>query len=205
MKNIKKLINAIIGRSHIEDRLIKSKSPFLLHVSDTPSQFYPELNRIIKLINPEFIIHTGDLADDIKTEFSPSLNKKYQYEVGKLLEILNASKTKNIHLAMGNHDDFDFISQNKGKLKIYDSLGEVDINGNKILFSHFSDLIKEKEADIFMFGHSLEVGTEITESGIYLNGITAMHIINLETLDIHFLKYPFGTDPARMNYNKIRI
>ena len=38
----------------------------LLHVSDTPSVFYPDLARLLVAVRPRFVVHTGDLADEIK-------------------------------------------------------------------------------------------------------------------------------------------
>ena len=38
----------------------------LLHVSDTPSVFYPDLARLLAAVRPRFVVHTGDLADEVK-------------------------------------------------------------------------------------------------------------------------------------------
>lgn len=205
MANFNKFFNAILGRSHIDSSLIQSNSPILLHISDTPSQFYPELNRIIKLLDPKYIVHTGDLADNLKTEISPSLFVQYQHEVKKLLSMLNSSNTDNIHLTMGNHDDYDFVDKHSGKLQIHDAVGELYINEAKFVFSHYSDYLKQKDADVYLFGHNPEAKTQVTDSGIYLNGINSINIINLDTLDVGFLKYPYGTDPARTKHRRIKI
>lgn len=205
MMKFNKFINAIRGRVHLDNSLNKDNSPILLHISDTPSGFYPELARIIKLIQPDYIIHTGDLADNIKTEFSPSLLTKYKYEVDKLLKILNSSSTENIYITIGNHDDYNFLDQNKGKLKIYNELGEISIKDRKYIFSHYWEYLKREEADIFLFGHDIEKETMITDSGIYLNGILSINIVNLDTLEVKTIKYPIGTNSARLKQHMIRI
>lgn len=205
MMKFNKFINAIRGRVDLHDSLNKDSSPILLHISDTPSGFYPELARIIKLIQPDYIIHTGDLADNIKAEFSPSLLTKYKYEVAKLLKILNSSSTENIYVTIGNHDDYDFLEENKGKIKVYNELGELNIRDTKYIFSHYWKYLKKKEADIFLFGHNIEKETMITDSGIYLNGILSINIVNLDTLEVKTIKYPIGTNSARLKQNMIRI
>lgn len=205
MLNLNKFIDEIIGRVALDNSLTSNNSNLLLHISDTPSQFYPELKRIIKLIVPKYIVHTGDLADNIKTELSPSLLTKYKYEAKKILNILNSANTENIYIATGNHDDYNFIDENKGKIKVYTKIGEININNTKFAFSHYWDYLKEEKADIYLFGHDIEPKASITESGIYLNGVISINVINLDTLEIKSIKYPFGTDSARMNRNRIGL
>jgi hypothetical protein len=40
----------------------------MLHVSDTPFAFYRCLERIIDILLPPCILHTGDFVDEIKLE-----------------------------------------------------------------------------------------------------------------------------------------
>ncbi|MDY0234823.1 MAG: metallophosphoesterase [Gudongella sp.] len=205
MQKFNKLFDSLRGRIDINNSLVLNKNPLLLHISDTPSQFYPELKRIIKLINPQYIIHTGDLADNIKCEFKPSLLTKYKHEVKKLLKILNSSNTENIYLTLGNHDDYDFINKNKGRMKLYENVGEISINSLKLLFSHYPDYIKTTPADIYLFGHDIVPQSVFSDLYISLNGVNSINIINLETLEITCLNYPLGTNEARLNKNKIGI
>lgn len=205
MLDFNKLIDKIIGRVDIDNFIAPNNSNILLHISDTPSQFYPELKRIIKLVDPQYIVHTGDLADNIKTELSPSLMTKYKYEVKKLLDILNSANTDNIYITVGNHDDYDFLDENKGKLEIYSKMGQININNTKFAFSHYWDYLKEHNSDIYLFGHDINPETVITESGIYLNGVISINVINLDTMEVSSIKYPFGTDSARTNRNRIKL
>lgn len=206
MPSLIKAINMLRGKVDICESLIINKSPLLLHISDTPSQFYPELKRIIKVLKPKYIIHTGDLADNIKCELRPSLLVKYRHEVKKLLKILKESDAEKIYLALGNHDDFDFIKAHKGRLDICKDVCELSFdNINKLLFSHYPDGMKKNESDIYLFGHDIEPESSVSDSYISLNGINSINIINLDTLEIHFIAYPMGTDDARLNKNKIGI
>jgi hypothetical protein len=38
----------------------------ILHISDTPSTMFPYLRRAIRRLRPAWVVHTGDLVDDIK-------------------------------------------------------------------------------------------------------------------------------------------
>ena len=205
MLNLKKIIDVIAGKTHINNSWLTDDSPLMLHISDTPSQFYSELKRIIDIIKPQYIVHTGDLADDIKIELSPSLLTKYKHESKKLLKILDSSNAEDIYISLGNHDDYSFVNDNKGRIKIYTETGELNINRNKFIFSHYYNYLKDLDADVYLFGHNIEYNNSITDLGIYLNGIISINIINLDTLEVKCIKYPFGTDSARMKQNRIRI
>ena len=205
MLNLKKIVNIVTGKTYIDNSLFEDDSPLMLHISDTPSQFYPELSRIIAIIKPMYIVHTGDLADDIKIELSPSLLTKYRYESKKLLKILNSSTAKEVYISLGNHDDYDFINENKGRINVYSKVGVLNINKDKFAFSHYYSCLDNIKADVYLFGHNIKFKNSITDFGIYLNGILSINIINLVTLEIKCMKYPFGTDSARMKQNRIRI
>ena len=43
----------------------------ILHISDTPSTMFPYLRRAIRRLRPAWVVHTGDLVDDIKLENRP--------------------------------------------------------------------------------------------------------------------------------------
>ena len=48
------------------DFLESIKGPFILHISDTPTSYYANIERLLKQIRPTLLIHTGDLADEYK-------------------------------------------------------------------------------------------------------------------------------------------
>lgn len=75
----------------------------LLHISDTPSGIYGYLSRLLKRVNPSVVVHTGDLADDIKLELYPGEREHYRATVKKLLNILQAPHRK-VVLSLGNQD-----------------------------------------------------------------------------------------------------
>ena len=53
------------------------KGPVLLHISDTPSEIYPYIFKIIDILKPQYIFHTGDLADNVKLEINKDRIKGY--------------------------------------------------------------------------------------------------------------------------------
>lgn len=105
MNNIKQFFYYMIGRvpADLHEKELKGKK--LLHISDTPSSFYGELARIIDILKPDYIVHTGDLVDDIKLELFPGSLPRYEREVNRLIKLLEQSSAERLYLALGNHDD----------------------------------------------------------------------------------------------------
>ena len=58
---------SLFNYPHISEKLLNDiKGPILLHISDTPDDIYNYIFRLINILKPQFVIHTGDLADNIK-------------------------------------------------------------------------------------------------------------------------------------------
>lgn len=203
MHILKEIIHGILGRSRLDLATIHSDHHRLLHISDTPSQFYSELGRIINKLKPEYIIHTGDLADNIKIGNYRSAMQKYRYEAKKLLRIMQNSKAKMVLLSLGNHDDLDFISSHSKGLQVFDKPGIIELEGRKIAFSHYGSELENIQADIRLFGHDLEQINKIESSTLDLNGVISINLVDLVTLEVERINYPVGTDDARLNRKKI--
>jgi predicted MPP superfamily phosphohydrolase len=203
MSILKEIIHAILGRSRLDHASIHSEHPRLLHISDTPSQFYSELERIINMLEPEYIIHTGDLADNIKIGNYKSSMQKYKYESKKLLRILQKSNARRVLLSLGNHDDFDFVSRHSKGLQVFDEPEIVELEGRKIAFSHYGSELKDISSDVRLFGHDLDQINKIESCTLDLNGVISINLIDLVTLEVERINYPIGTDDARLNRKKI--
>jgi hypothetical protein len=67
MKSLVEVCKSLMGKftsiHRPEDLLNDVKGPVLLHISDTPSEIYPFIFKIIDVLKPKYIIHTGDLAE----------------------------------------------------------------------------------------------------------------------------------------------
>ena len=205
MAMIKKIINLLTGRTILDHASTFDDHPKLLHISDTPSQFYSELKRILKELEPDYIIHTGDLADNIKIGLYQSSFHRYKHEVSILLRILQESKAKKIVLTLGNHDDYDFIKKNSGRLMVFEGPGKLELEGKNVAFSHYYSDLKDLPADVRLYGHDLNTSEDDKNTERDLNGIVSMSLIDLVTLEVKRIEYPFGTDNSRLNRNKLGI
>jgi 3',5'-cyclic AMP phosphodiesterase CpdA len=205
MDRIKSFLNSLLGRINIDQNSIDSNRTILLHISDTPSFIYPEIKRVIKLVNPDYIVHTGDIADNIKLGLHPSYMTRYMHEAKKILRILDDAKARRVYLTLGNHDNLDFISENSHSIKIIEDRTLLHIGDKDFAISHYSDSLKDVEADVYLYGHDLSIDSQTIDGRIHLNGISAIHLIDVETLEVTKLNYPMGTDQERMKRRKTKL
>lgn len=201
-EKIKSFFYRLIGYVYIPEELRGYKQNILLHISDTPEIFFPALKRIIKTLHPSYIVHTGDLVDNIKLEIYPASISRYEKRVQVLLEILEQSDAKDIYLCIGNHDSKKILKRLVRRSKLVDGLEKININSLEFTLSHFSREILKFPSKYNLFGHDLSVNNIKQYNQVYLNGIISINIINLDTEKIYNLPYPFGTDENRLGRGK---
>lgn len=201
------LLASLLGRARLTEALALGGGPYALHVSDTPSAFYPELRRVIGILNPEYILHTGDLVDNLKLQLYPSLSVRYERELAALLRLLDSSRAREIHIALGNHDDESAVARRAGRARIYPEGGRVTLGGIDIAFGHYAPTTPptDRPARIYLYGHDLSIPSYSGQDCSYLNGVEAMHLIDLDSGRYVAIDYPVGTESARLNHYRARI
>jgi predicted phosphodiesterase len=193
------------------DLLIKRKIPGkiydfdkkIIHITDTPDVVFPYLRRLIKIINPDIIIHTGDLVDNIKLEFSRSDIINYEKRVKSLIKILKSVSPEKIIIAIGNHDDKDIIKKYLDEDDILEEKIIINIDEKRYLISHRYEACTEKNIDYFLYGHDLSKMSDLYDKPIYLNGLAYIYIIDALSGEIGKIPYPKDTDDFRMKKFKM--
>ena len=190
------ILYSLINRPFIPQSLIKNKSPLLIHISDTPGFTYPFIYRLIEKLEPEILIHTGDMIDDLKLEIRPALVKEYSPKLEKIIRRLEKLPVKKIFIIPGNHDNIKIVKEISRRCEILPEKSRIEADGLSFFLSHEYYNIKT-DTDFYLFGHSLPAAGEINERTVKLNGIPFINIISLSTKKTYTLKYPPGTDSAR--------
>lgn len=173
----------------------------LVHISDTPSFTYPALERLFKAILPKVIIHTGDLADEVKLELFPAFTERYHTRVSELLAILRATGASTV-IAAGNHDDLSFLRASAPWCQLVESAAVVSPAGFRCAVAHRADEALRLGEEYTLFGHDLghkssfNLGPEGPK--ILLNGIEAISVIDLDTRVQTALPWPSGTNQTRL-------
>jgi predicted MPP superfamily phosphohydrolase len=201
--NFKKLFYFLIGSVYIPDELLKTNEKTLLHISDTPANFFSVLNFLISKLQPDYIIHTGDLVDNIKLEIYPYRLDEYKKKVPQLIGLLENSSAKKVYLALGNHDDKKIVNNITKRTQIVEKSAIINLEDLEIKITHFPDEIRKSSSQYNLFGHDVTINSKIEDEKIYLNGILGINIILLKSKRIFTLPYPYGTDDSRLGKFKI--
>jgi predicted phosphodiesterase len=169
----------------------------ILHISDTPTCMYGYLARLLRRVNPSVVIHTGDLADNIKLEMYPGEAERYRAAARRMIDILAAPHRKVI-LALGNHDKRELLPDLPSQCVICDNVADITLYDHEFRISHYFEQILDRPARYNLFGHSLERSSfSDDEKRCYLNGMESMRLISPDS-DVATFNYPAGTDAARL-------
>lgn len=192
-----------LGSVYLSRTLLDNPQGKILHISDTPAVFFNQLQKIISRIQPEYIIHTGDLVDNIKLSLSSSRKDEYDKRVGQLIEIMESSSAKGIHITMGNHDNKNIILKHLKRTILHERSALITIQNTQLKISHYSKDVITAPAPFNLFGHDITIESQIINGKVFLNGIQNINIITLNTKELFSLPYPIGTNESRLGKFKI--
>lgn len=191
------------GGIYIPKHILNCNEKILLHVSDTPANFFSPLHTLLTKLKPDYIIHTGDLVDNIKLEIYPNRSEEYKQRVKILIELLENSCAENIYLALGNHDNKNIVAEISKRSFLIENSRKIIVEGIEMHISHFPNEIIKSPSPFNFFGHDLTLHSTIKDEKVYLNGLLGIYIMGLESKKIFTLAYPYGTNDSRLGKVKI--
>jgi predicted phosphodiesterase len=169
----------------------------ILHISDTPTCMYGYLARLLRRVNPSVVVHTGDLADDIKLEIYPGEAERYRAAARRIVDILVAPRRK-VVLSLGNHDRRELLPPLPSQCVICDNAVDLTLCGEKFRVSHYFESTLDKPARYNLFGHSMEQPSFSDDKERYFfNGLEMMRLIGPDA-DITIFNYPKAANAARL-------
>lgn len=190
MVSISLNISRFFRRGRKLDEIGKSGEIKIMHISDTPDNIYPFLLNIIERTKPDYIIHTGDLVDNIKLERKPELKERYRKSLEGILSILENSGAR-VYIVPGNEDDEGILRGVAKNSKIMPPGSVLEIEGLKLALGHNFRDVADSGADLKLYGHNFKV----ILNG--LNGLMNVNFILLPSRKIVKIKYPDGTNFER--------
>lgn len=205
MKRFKMIYYNLLGQVYIPDNIKNNDEKKLLHISDTPINFFYALKHLITELSPEIIIHTGDLVDNIKLGIYKGFAPKYDYHVKSIINILESSSASYIYICVGNHDDSDIIKKYCKRSTIIDNTKIIDIFDTNATLSHYPYEIIKSPSNYNFFGHDISLGSDIIKGKAYLNGVSSINILTEKTKKLFYLPYPYGVDDSRLMKGKIGL
>ncbi|EHM10582.1 hypothetical protein TheveDRAFT_1464 [Thermanaerovibrio velox DSM 12556] len=164
----------------------------ILHVSDTPSSTYGYIRRAVLSMRPMMVIHTGDVADEVKVGLWPSLKDEYVRKIAKLSKTLDVIRDiSRLLITCGNHDLEEVLKELIPWAEVYPLRALITVNGRSVAASHrHSDLGELGDANLF--GHDLDLRTSTDGDRIMLNGIERMSLLDTNTWSVRFITVPPG-------------
>lgn len=205
MIRFKMIYYNLIGQVYIPDNIKNNDEKKLLHISDTPINFFYALKRLITELSPEIIIHTGDLVDNIKLGIYKGFASKYDYHVQSIINILESSSAAYIYICVGNHDDYSIIKKYCKRSIVIDNTKIVSIFDTHATLSHYPYEIIKNPSDYNFFGHDISLGNDIIKGKAYLNGVSSINILTEKTKKLYYLPYPSAVDDSRLMKGKIGL
>jgi len=212
MSKLKQLIKQITGEIYIPEEAHALQGKTLLHISDTPQMIFTSLRKLIEALRPDYIVHTGDMVDNIKLEIFPYKIDEYKRSLLKLNRSLSVNGDAKLIIGLGNHDDLDMVKTTFREAAVYDTSAFITIEDKCIQISHYPPILESSESqennripDISLFGHDLSVRSHVDGNTLRLNGIEYISLIELKSLTTITLNYPPGTNDSRLRKRKIGI
>lgn len=200
---MKAFFYTLLDKFIVPEDLMKNKSRKIIHLTDTPSQLYSELDRLLKCLAPDIVIHTGDISDEIKLERSPSKIDLHQKKLMKLNGILQNHPNTKFVFALGNHDDYKSMISLMPTAEIYLKSGVLETFWGTLGFAHKYDDLPELKDATLLYGHSDDRLHLHTNKPNYLNGLLHVYIFTEAPHKIWTVDYPSSIDSIRQKKLKI--
>ncbi len=202
--SIKKSLSLLLNIPYIPEAFYtRGKGPFLLHISDTPEEIHGYVLKTVKKINPQYIVHTGDIVDNIKLEIYKNKKMSYARALKSLVQQMENTGAKGIYYAVGNHDDGDILRDTITHGRIMGK-NETFILGKYAFYANHYHQEKRPAADFHLFGHAFSPPNKKDGDEILLNGTLNMYTIDLSTGEVFCMPYPLGTNQFR-KMERVRI
>lgn len=167
----------------VEAFLADSRGPRILHISDTDTSLYPMAEELIRLVRPDLLIHTGDMADEFKVGRIPEHIPGYLPHVRHLLDVMKENAGE-VWVVPGNNDHMPLLSAEPG-IRLLTPGSRAEWQGVKFYLSHVT-MGKIEDAQFALYGHGptgdIHRPWNNPDDGVtYLNGVYFWHIIDAPT------------------------
>ena len=135
----------------------------VLHIGDTSSSDYGYYKTLIERVKPSVIIHTGDLADELKAGRIEGVFEFWKRSAAEIVGIMENSGARVI-IVPGNNDLEKDLKETVKKAEILERNSVIEIDGAKILLCHEINKMDETaSANVFLYGHGLTGETRSAE------------------------------------------
>lgn len=179
-----------------------AEGEIILHISDTPSTVYGALGKLARTLAPRWIVHTGDLADDVKLELSPRELPRYRAKLMELKSALADCGGPGLVFVTGNHDHEPTVKEVFPESLVFREKGRIELCGEGFNLSHDRRGLDGPPLKYNLFGHEPDREHGETGGSFFLNGLSGVHVIIPSSGKIFCLPYPGYVDDGRLAKRK---
>jgi hypothetical protein len=198
----KRLLSRITDSLYIPEDLLPLRGRLVVHVSDTPSTFYRDLKGFIARVSPVALIHTGDVADDVKIGLCPRLLPWYVGKLAVLSAAIRSLPPERVFFVAGNHDHVPSMLVAFPGSSVFERGTTVRLDGLEIAMSHEITGLPVPPARFNLFGHDASRGDSDGPERFFLNGVLGVNCIDVATGDAYSIPYPSYVDRDRSRMRK---
>ena len=135
--------------------LQSNKGTKVLHISDTHSANYGYYQKLFEELRPDVIIHTGDLADELKAGRIEAMRPYWKEAAPVVIKMMERTPARVI-IVPGNNDIEDVLSGLVERAEVMPRNTVLPLGGKKFLLCHELNRLDESiEADVCLYGHGL--------------------------------------------------
>ena len=138
---------------YVPEEVRELKGDVVMHIADTPSTVYGAIRRLVKVLSPRWIVHTGDLADDVKLELSPAELPRYRSKLENLRRALEGDDSQGLVIVTGNHDNERAVREMFPKSIVFRERGRIELCGEGFNLSHDRAGLGDPPLKYNLFGH----------------------------------------------------
>ena len=189
-----------MGGLHLPPELQTTEEEIVLHISDTPDSIYPFLLELIDELRPDVIIHTGDVADNIKLGLGLS-EDLYAEKVADFVSELEVREWTTTYIVPGNHDSGSILKEQTENIILEEEETIIEVAGVSIGVAHYIENLPPRAA-INLYGHNKK--TFQARDKLFLNGILSINVILLPSQQYFQIPYPWKTQTGRQ-YKRLKL
>ncbi|MGI5899584.1 MAG: metallophosphoesterase [Christensenellales bacterium] len=166
----------------------------IMHISDTPSFGYGGIERLLRDMKPDLLIHTGDMADDFKAGRIPEHIPLYREATARLLAIMKRHSTE-LWIACGNNDDIPWLRAQDALHLLPATGSERSYCGLRLFLQHTPVPFLDRERyDFALYGHGFTDDRHDPNDNrpgalCYFNGVKLATLIDSATGEFCRLPY----------------
>ena len=135
----------------------------VLHIGDTNSAKFGYYKMLIEQIKPDVIIHTGDMADELKAGRIESVRYYWKNCAQIILKMMEQSGARVI-IVSGNNDLEEEVKEYATTAEIVPRNTILDLYGKKVLLCHeIACMDEDTQAEVYLYGHGLTGETRTPE------------------------------------------